>query len=86
MLGDVNVLNAAKNRIRGTVPSALQNLRPLRSLALDSNLLYGLFPDWISNLTSLQYLSLSAFLGQQLARKIPTVMRSLPPLNLVKPC
>ncbi|KAE8806293.1 putative LRR receptor-like serine/threonine-protein kinase [Hordeum vulgare] len=71
-------LNLGNNRIVGTIPIDIFNLRNLQMLALDQNLLSGVIPSVIGNLGQLIILILS---GNKFSGQIPSTMGNLSRLN-----
>ena len=72
--GDVTDINLYKNILSGTLPSALGDLRELKSLILTSNQLTGEIPAELGNLTKLEHLWLN---NNKLTGGIPAELGNL---------
>lgn len=78
--GRVASVNLSANRLAGTIPPQLGDLRSLRSLNFLNNALTGQLPEELSNLERLEFLLLSS---NDLTGTIPPWLADMPSLRLL---
>ncbi|PIA31291.1 hypothetical protein AQUCO_05100076v1, partial [Aquilegia coerulea] len=80
-LTSLRILDLSKNKIQGTIPSAIQSMTSLEVLDLSNNKIQDPIPSAIRNLTSLEVLDLSS---NKIQGPIPIAIRNLTSLKVLQ--